>query len=49
MILCKYKIVVSDTLVDSFLDELFLLFAVMLSGLQEKPRRNKEWVTEKSI
>ena len=49
IILCKYKIVVSDTLVDSFLDELFSLFAVMLSGLHEKPRRNKDWVTEKSM
>ena len=49
IILCKYKIVVSDTLVDSFLDELFLLFAVMLSGLHEKTRRNKDWVTGKSM
>ena len=46
---CKYYIVISDTLVGSFLDVLFLLVAVILSGLHEKqPRRNKDWVTEKS-
>ena len=45
--LCKYYIVISDTLVGSFLDVLFLLLAVILSELCEKPRR-KEWVTEKS-
>ena len=45
--LCKYYIVISDTLVGSFLDMLFLLLAVILSELHEKPRR-KDWVTEKS-
>ena len=45
--LCKYYIVVSDTLVYSFLDALFLLLAIILSELREKPRR-KDWVTEKS-
>ena len=46
--LCKYFIVISDILVGPFLDVVFLLFAVILSGLLEKPRRNKHWVTEKS-
>ena len=32
----------------SFLDVLFLLLAVILSELYEKPRRNKDSVTEKS-
>ena len=45
--LCKDYIVTSDTLVGSFLDVLFLLLAVILSGLHEKPRRNKDWATEK--
>ena len=47
-ILCKYYIVVSDTLVCSFLDVLFLLLAIILSGLHDKPRRNKDRVTEKT-
>ena len=46
--LCKYNIVVSDTLVGSFLDVLFLLFAVILSGFHEKPSRNRDWITEKN-
>ena len=46
--LCKYYIVTSDTLVGFFLDGLYLLFTVILSELYEKPRRNKDWVTEKS-
>ena len=45
--LYKYCIVISDTLVGSFLDVHFLLLAVILSELHEKPRR-KDWVTEKS-
>ena len=45
--LCKYYIVISDALVDSFLYVLFSLLAAILSGLHEKPRRNKDWVTEK--
>ena len=45
--LCKYYTVISDTLVGSFLYVLFLLLAVILSGLHEKPRRNKDWATEK--
>ena len=48
IILCKYYIVVSDTLVCSFLDVLFLLLAIVLSGLHDKPRRNKDRVTEKT-
>ena len=44
----KYYIVISETLVGSFLDELFLLLAVMLSELHEKPRR-KDLVTAKSM
>ena len=48
IILCKCYIFVSDTLVGSFLDVLLLLLAVMLSGLHEKPRRDKDWVTGKS-
>ena len=44
--LCKYYIVISDTLTDSFLDVFFLLLAVILSELQEKPRR-KVCVTKK--
>ena len=46
--LCKHYIVTSDTLVGSFLDVLFLLLAVILSGPPEKPRRNKDRVTETS-
>ena len=44
--LCKYCIVISETLVGSFLDVHFLLLAVILSELHEKPRR-EDWVTEK--
>ena len=36
---CKYYIVTSDALVGSFLDVLFLLLAVILLELQEKPTR----------
>ena len=39
--LCKYYIIMSDTLVGSFLDVLILLLTVILSVLPEKPRRNK--------
>ena len=46
--LCKYYIAISDALVGSFLDVLFLLLAVILSGFLEKPRRNKDLVTEKT-
>ena len=44
--LCKYYIVISDTLVGSFLDVLFLLLAVILSEFHEKPIQNKDEVTE---
>ena len=44
--LCKYYIIISGTLVGSFLDVLFLLLVVILE-LHEKPKR-KDWVTEKS-
>ena len=37
--LCKYYIVVSDALEGSFLNVFFLLLAVILSGLLEKPSR----------
>ena len=43
----KYYIVISDVLGGSFLDVFFLLFAVILSELYEKPRRKKDSVTEK--
>ena len=46
ILLCKYYIVISDTLVDSFLDEPFLSLAVILSELHKKPRR-KDWVSKK--
>ena len=39
--LCKHYILISDALLDSFLDVLFLLLAVILSGLHQKPRRIK--------
>ena len=42
------QIFVLDTMRGSFLDVLFLLLAVILSELYEKPRRNKDSVTEKS-
>ena len=41
IIFCKYFIVILDTLRGSFLDVLFLLLAVILSELYEKPRRIK--------
>ena len=44
--MCKYYIVISDALVGSFLDVLFLLLAVILSELHVKPRR-KDIVSEK--
>ena len=46
---CNYYIVISDTMVGSFLDVLILLLTVILSGLNEKPRRNKDWVTGRDI
>ena len=46
--LFKYYLVNSDARVGSFLDVLFLLLVVILSELHEKPRRNKDWVTEKN-
>ena len=47
IIFCKYFIVILGTLRVSFLDVLFLLLAVIVSELYEKPRRNKDSVTEK--
>ena len=47
MLYSYLKLVIADALVGSFLDVLFLLLAVILSELHEKPRRN-DWVTEKS-
>ena len=40
--LCKYHIVISDTLIGTFLDVLFLLLAVILLELHEKPKRKVE-------
>ena len=37
--LCKYYIVISDELVGSLLDVLFLLLAVILSERHENPRK----------
>ena len=42
----KCYIIISYTLVNFFLDVLFLLLAVVLSELYEKPRRKKDWVAE---
>ena len=39
---------ISDTLEGSFFNVFFLLLAVILSELHEKPRSNKDSVTEKS-
>ena len=44
--LYKYYIVISDKLVGAFLGVFFLLLAVILSELREKPKR-EDWVTEK--
>ena len=41
-IFMQYDIVISGTLVGSFLDVLFLLLNVILTGPHEKPRRNKD-------
>ena len=46
---CKYYVLIPDTQGGSFQDVLFLLLALILSELHEKPRRNKDSVTEKSI
>ena len=43
-----FQLVISDALVDSFLDVLFLLLAVILSEFHEKPIWNKDEVTEKA-
>ena len=48
LFLRKYFIVISNSLVGSFLDVLFLLVTVILSELREKLRK-KDWVTGKSI
>ena len=45
--LFKCYIVISYTLVNFFLDVLFLLLAVILSELYENPRRKKDWVAER--
>ena len=47
-IFMQYYIVISGTLVGSFLDVSLLLIAVILTGPHEKPRKNKDWVTERS-
>ena len=47
LFLFKCYTVISYTLVSFFLDVLFLLLAVILSELYEKPRRKKDWVSEK--
>ena len=38
----QYCIVISGTLVGSFLDVFFLLLDVISTGPNEKPRRNKD-------
>ena len=43
---CKHYLVILDTLVGSFSDVLFLLLAVILSGLDEKPKRKKKYIKE---
>ena len=43
---CNHYIVILDTLVGSFSDVLFLLLAVILSGLDEKPKRKKKYIKE---
>ena len=43
------QIVISDTLVGSFLDALFLLLAVILLKSHEKPRRNTEKSAQKNL
>ena len=45
--LCKYYVAISDKLRDSFLEVLFLLLAVILSELHEKPWSKTDLVTEK--
>ena len=47
--LCKYYIIISNTLIGSLFDVLFLFLAVVLSEFHKTPRRNKDWVTEKLI
>ena len=46
VLLCKYDIVILNTLICSFLHALFLLLAVIFAVLYENPRR-RDWVTEK--
>ena len=46
--LWKYYIIISDTMVGSYLNVLFFLLAIVLSKLHEKPRR-KDLVTEKRL
>ena len=46
MFMCKYYIVISVTLVGLLLDVPIFLFALILPGPYEKPRRNKDWVTK---
>ena len=43
-----FQLVISNTLLGSFLDELFLLLAVILSEFQEKPIWNKDEVQKKA-
>ena len=45
--MCKCYKVLSDTLVGFFL--MCSFFVVILLQLYEKPRRNKDWVTEENI
>ena len=45
--LCEYFLVISDTQEDSLLDVLFLMLAVILLELHERPR-GKDCITEKS-
>ena len=49
ILLCKYYIVISDKLVGSFLDMLFLLLAVILSELHEKTKKKRLSYRKKCI
>ena len=47
MLYSYFQLAISDTLVGSFLDVLFLLFTIMLSAFHKKPIWTKDEVTEK--
>ena len=47
MLYSYFQLAISDTLVGSFLDVLFLLLTVILSDFHKKPIWTKDEVTEK--